>query len=217
MKTLTVKKDLRARFLPVRDQGPRPTCLAFALSDAHAAERPPHRRLSADYLYYHALQRMPANHGDNGVGLSEATEALRVDGQPFEPLWPYSRALPRDPAKWKPPGTLAVMCATGTSLPSGIDTLCSFLDRNQPAVIVFLPTERFYYADSAGFLSKRTMDQILPQAHAVVAVGHGLAASARHILIRNSWGSDWGQQGHAWLAEDYLAPRLSSVTSIQAN
>ena len=29
--------DLRGNFGPARDQNPRPTCMAFAASDAHAA------------------------------------------------------------------------------------------------------------------------------------------------------------------------------------
>jgi hypothetical protein len=36
--------DIRPRFGPARDQGPRPTCLAFAISDAHAALREPWTR-----------------------------------------------------------------------------------------------------------------------------------------------------------------------------
>jgi hypothetical protein len=37
--SLVVSRDLRPFFGAVRDQGSRPTCIAFALSDAHAAAR----------------------------------------------------------------------------------------------------------------------------------------------------------------------------------
>jgi hypothetical protein len=214
---MTIQKDLRARFVEARDQGPRPTCLAFAFSDAHAAERPPHHSLSVDFLYYHALRRMPQNHGHNGVGLKQATDAARADGQPVETDWPYSRTLPSDLTKWKPPGKLAVMLATGTSNPTSVDSVCAKLDQDQPSVLIFRPSEGFYYADAAGQLPKRSPDPDLPALHGVVAVGYGVTTVRRHILIRNSWGTRWGQNGYAWLAEDYLAPRLSSVTSIQAN
>ncbi len=40
MTTITVKMDLRSMFGPVRDQGQRPTCLAFAVSDPYLAELP---------------------------------------------------------------------------------------------------------------------------------------------------------------------------------
>lgn len=214
---LTIEKDLRTRFVGARDQGPRPTCLAFALSDAHAAERPPHRSLSVDFLYYHALLRMPPNRGGNGMGLRQAIDALRIDGQPVETDWPYSRTLPVDLTKWKPPGKLAVMNAKGTTAPTSVDWVCARLDQGQPSVLVFRPSEQFYYADAAGLLQERSPDPDLPASHAVVAVGYGVAAAKRHVLIRNSWGTSWGQHGHAWLAEDYLALRLSSVISIQTN
>ena len=39
MSRITVRQDLRDRFGPARDQGARATCLAFAMSDTHAAMR----------------------------------------------------------------------------------------------------------------------------------------------------------------------------------
>ena len=39
MSSITVRHDLRGQFGPARDQEGRETCLAFAMSDAHAAAR----------------------------------------------------------------------------------------------------------------------------------------------------------------------------------
>ena len=45
--------------------------------------------------------------------------------------------------------------------------------------------------------------------HAVLALGHGtLSGSAEAVLVRNFWGPEWGEDGHAWLPEAYLAPSL---------
>jgi len=44
--------------------------------------------------------------------------------------------------------------------------------------------------------------------HAVIAVGLGELNSAHCLLLRNSWGPGWGDLGHGWIHEDYLAPRL---------
>ena len=30
----------------------------------------------------------------------------------------------------------------------------------------------------------------------------------RALLVRNSWGTRWGQDGYAWLTEAFLGPRL---------
>ena len=49
--------DLRGSFGPARDQNPRPTCMAFAASDAHAGARSGWTPLSAEWAYYHAVKR----------------------------------------------------------------------------------------------------------------------------------------------------------------
>ena len=49
--------DLRNNLGPARDQDPRPTCMAFAASDAHAAARDGWEPLSTEWAYYHALKR----------------------------------------------------------------------------------------------------------------------------------------------------------------
>ena len=51
--------------------------------------------------------------------------------------------------------------------------------------------------------------------HAVVAVAHGVFGAERAILVRNSWGADWGIAGHAWLPQSYLAPRLTHVALLK--
>jgi hypothetical protein len=81
--------DLRGSFGAARDQKPRPTCVAFAASDAHAAARPGWEPLSAEWAYYHALKR------DGGL--------LKSDGQPVESDWPYIKAPITDLKSWKPP------------------------------------------------------------------------------------------------------------------
>jgi C1A family cysteine protease len=40
--------------------------------------------------------------------------------------------------------------------------------------------------------------------HAVMAVGYD--NPARRFIIRNSWGSDWGQKGYFTMPYNYLSP-----------
>jgi len=47
--------------------------------------------------------------------------------------------------------------------------------------------------------------------HAVVVVGWGSYKGEPVILIRNSWGPTWGHNGHAWVRETYLRPRLAGA------
>src|SRR2546426_921346 len=94
--------DLRGIFGPVRDQDPRPTCLAFAASDAHAAARAGWDPLSTEWSYYHALKR-DGGHPDDGVTLHGMLATIKSDGQPVEAEWPYIKAPITDVKFWKPP------------------------------------------------------------------------------------------------------------------
>jgi hypothetical protein len=75
--------DMRSHFPSARDQGTRPTCLAFAISDAHmfVAKRP--GLLAPEYLHFHAARRAMVSL-NAGVGLVSMREALQFDGQPLE-------------------------------------------------------------------------------------------------------------------------------------
>ena len=94
--------DLRGSFGPARDQDPRPTCLAFAASDAHAAARTGWEPLSAEWAYYHALKR-DGGLPDDGVTLDAMLATIKSDGQPVEAEWPYIKAPITDLKSWKPP------------------------------------------------------------------------------------------------------------------
>jgi len=87
MNDITILVDLRALFGPARNQGARPTCLAFAASDAHAALRVGWAPLSCEYAFYQA-QRRASRPASSGALLSSMLETLQKDGQPEEHGWP---------------------------------------------------------------------------------------------------------------------------------
>ena len=47
--------------------------------------------------------------------------------------------------------------------------------------------------------------------HAVVAVGIGTTYTTRSFLIRNSWGKEWADAGHAWLDDSFISQHLREV------
>lgn len=92
-----VQTDLRGTFVPIRDQGRRPTCTAFAVSDTHASARAELVALSPEHLHYHGAVRSGSADPDQGIYLETALEALEHDGQCGEAGWPYITVLPIDP------------------------------------------------------------------------------------------------------------------------
>ena len=75
--------DLRHMFGNVRDQYSRPTCVAFAVSDAHAAVRPNWNELSCEYAFFQAISRHKSDPND-GVSLENILEVIYRIGQPLE-------------------------------------------------------------------------------------------------------------------------------------
>jgi hypothetical protein len=75
--SVRVAIDLRPQFGPARDQGKRPTCLAFATSDAHAALRGAWQALSTEFAFYHA-QRRGKRKPSEGATLPSILEAILV-------------------------------------------------------------------------------------------------------------------------------------------
>ena len=83
MSNIVIIKDLRDLFGPARNQGARPTCLAFATSDTHAAARGEWSPLSCEYLFFQA-QRRSSRLSTQGAVPAAILGALKKVGQPEE-------------------------------------------------------------------------------------------------------------------------------------
>lgn len=209
---ITTICDLRGSFGVARDQGSRPTCVAFAVSDAHAAVRGPYVALSVDHLYWHALQRIGGPPND-GVPLETTLESLQDDGQCAESGWPYVDPLPADLSTWRPPATATPTYRRGSkTIGTGTSTIVDQLEKSRAVVVTLLLGERFFQPAN-GIIVPGPGDADAGY-HGVVAVGHGEDGSERYILVRNSWGRLWGLEGHAWVHVDYLETRLHALALI---
>lgn len=215
MTDIVVAIDLRAQFGPARNQGARPTCLAFATSDAHAALRTGWMPLSCEYAFYQAQHRagLPPS---AGARLSATLDALRHDGQPEEIGWPYLPETPADPASWAPPADVGPLFGRASTITHpALAQIIDQLEHARPVLILLTLSRAFYRPDHRAVVWPAPGETPEPaRRHAVVAVGHGTVEAQPALLIRNSWGARWGDAGYAWLTESFLAPRIFAAATL---
>lgn len=209
---IKITHDLRKSFGPARDQGSRPTCLAFAASDTHAGLRPGWEPLSCEFAFWRAQQR-GKRPPSVGATLNNMLEALRLDGQPHEAGWPYLPATPADPDDWVPPTSLGpIYGREGNQDIASFSKAQAHLAEGTPVMLLMMLSPSFFTPAAQGVVVAAPGEIPQPAVrHAVIAVASGHVSGEPAILVRNSWGPGWGIDGHAWLTEAFISPRLFAL------
>jgi hypothetical protein len=206
--------DLRGLWTNVRDQGGRESCLACAASDLHTNAHGLRHALSAEYLFYHGAQRLPRKDFSRGLTFEVIDAALRDDGQPSECAWPYQV---KHPSPWAPPVVTQLWFGGLGSMGTDTSSIFDALNAGMPVILGVHLVPGFNRVQS----SPHIVDPRGRPAgvHAVLAVGTGRRPAGPDddlLIIRNSWGSNWGHDGHAWLPREYLVDKLIGCRSLFA-
>jgi len=187
----------------VRHQGKRPTCLAFTASDLNAAANDT-AHLSVEYLCHHAARQMPQWSTDSGFTIDAILMAANGPGQPIEELYPYGHADLAAPLQQPPANLSPLYCSPSQRRGLAVQEVFDELEARRIAGVVIAVT-RSLFRPVNGVIDDDPM--ILPdQYHAMVAVGVGRhkTTNESHLLLRNSWGPQWGANGHAWVSRSHL-------------
>jgi len=193
--------DLRSAFPAVRDQGARPTCLAHATTAAHEKSRGSTTPLSSEYLHFFATRGVTL-----GASFDEIARTLEQKGQPIEDHCPYWNT---DPSKgWRPRARLRVFRRASQAKSLNMGEVEQLIRDARVPVLGITLTNDFLKPTPPWRISS---DGPLRGRHAVVGVGIGIHRGSRIILIRNSWGTDWAENGYAWLDRTFLSLHLREV------
>lgn len=198
-------RELRIDLGKARDQGARPTCLSFALSEIHRSAINFEELLSPASLHCHATKRALKS-SEMGLTVSEAANALQHDGQTTELAWPYDMEA-------SPQSEYVCYQTSAVSEPFSEKAILDLIQDGTPIGLIIDIDLSFFRCNGSIALSLSS-EQIIEGRHAVVICGLRTASPGMEYLIKNSWGDGWGSQGYAWLTRDFIVGRSPQLVRI---
>ena len=202
--------DLRAGCSAVEDQSTIGSCTGQAIAGAleYLDNKAGHPcDLSRLYIYYQERLLENTIQQDAGAMIRDGIKACAAVGVPLESLWPYviakfarkpTKAADTDAAKRK---------ITSYRRVTGLDDVLHCLADGNPVVFGFSVYESFESDTVAksGIVPMPGKTERLLGGHAVLAVGYNQAD--KRLIVRNSWGTGWGDKGYFTLPFGYVKNR----------
>ena len=214
--------DLRPTMPSIWDQGDIGSCIghgtAAAVAHLRIANHMPLWTPSRLFLYYGVRFLENSVAEDAGGQIRDAIKWLASTGCPPEDLWPY------DITKFasRPSDAAFAEAALHKALVymrvdwSNLDEVKACLAAGFPIVFGFTVYSDFESEQCArtGLLHMPSSRERTQGGHCTCLVGYdddkAYDGGVGMGLVRNSWGAEWGLQGHFWMPYPYLtSPRLS--------
>jgi C1A family cysteine protease len=178
---------------------------------------------------YKVTRNLMQQTGDTGATIRDVMKALALCGVPAEKYWPY-KVVDFDK---EPPAfiysiadnyeALKYFChdPMGSDIPVStvLDSVKKYLVAGIPSMFGFYGFPSFDSSDVKGGIPFPCQGESAEWGHAIVAVGYDDEMKIRNIkcnketkgalLIRNSWGTSWGDKGYGWMPYDYVLSKLA--------
>lgn len=211
--------DLRPQDSPIYDQGNAGSCTGNSTAGAIEFVR---RKLgqkdfipSRLFLYYNGRADEGSAGEDSGAQIRDVIKEAVNQGAPSETDWPYSDQLAdviTKPSQKAYDDAKLDLVTIYQSLQQTLNQLKACLTTGFPFVFGFTVYSSFESAQVASTgivpMPGGVFDQPVG-GHAVMCVGYD--DSIQRFIVRNSWGTSWGQMGYCTFPYNYMInPNLCS-------
>jgi C1A family cysteine protease len=231
-KSLPKSIDLREWCSPVEDQGMLGSCTAHAGAGIiEYYERKSYgRHIDASRLFlYKVTRNLMKMKGDTGAYLRTTIGAMTLFGVPPEDYWPYTdneKKFDKEPPAFCYAFAQNYQAITyyrhdppETPANTILNRVKTYLASGHPAMFGFSVYNSIEQADKSGKIPLPSQKEKIEGGHAVAAVGYDDKMKIKNeyaqkettgaLLIRNSWGEGWGEEGYGWLPYEYVLRGLA--------
>ncbi len=196
---------------PVEDQQELSSCVANAVAGAYEYLVKRHRGddaydVSRLYIYYNARAKEGDDVSDEGAIIANALTSLREDGACSEATWPYAIDVVNDaPSDEAYEEGSAFLVEDMAVVPTKLDAWRHALAEGYPIVFGISLYESFDQQRKRGLVPMPSAKEASRESHgghAMLCVGY--SDPDRVFIVRNSWGTEWGDRGYCYIPYDYL-------------
>jgi C1A family cysteine protease len=228
-----VSVDLRKWCSPIENQLSLGSCTAHAGMGIveYYERRAFNKHIAGSRLFlYKVTRNLMQQTGDTGATLRDVMKALALCGIPAEKYWPYNVVeFDKEPPSFiysiaDNYEALKYFChdplGSGISPATVLDSVKKYLASGIPSMFGFYGFPSFNDSDVKGGIPYPCQGESAEWGHAIVAVGYDDEKKITNLkcnketkgalLIRNSWGTTWGDKGYGWLPYEYVLNKLAS-------